>query len=69
MIELTRLNNVKFAVNSDHIETVESSPDTVITLMNGHKYIVRESVDEIIDQIKRFRRSYTLPTTADTSLH
>lgn len=61
MIELTRLNNTKFAVNSDHIETVEANPDTVIMLMNGHKYVVRESVDEIIEQIKQFRRSYTLP--------
>lgn len=61
MIELTRLNNMKFAVNCDHIETVEANPDTVITMMNGHKYVVRESVSDIIEQIKRFRRSYSLP--------
>lgn len=61
MIKLTRLNKISFAVNSDHIETLEASPDTVVTLMNGHKYIVRESVDDIIEQIVAFRRSYSLP--------
>jgi flagellar protein FlbD len=61
MIELTRLNGVKFAVNSDHIEIIEETPDTVITLMNGHKYVVKERVREIISQVQAFRRSYSLP--------
>ena len=61
MIELTRLNDVKFAINSDHIEVIEETPDTVITLTNGHKYIVKERVKEIISQIQAFRRSYSLP--------
>ena len=61
MIELTRLNDVKFAVNSDHIEIIEETPDTVVTLMNGHKYVVKERVKEIISQIQAFRRSYSLP--------
>lgn len=61
MIKLTRLNNAQFAVNCDHIETLEANPDTVVTLVNGHKYIVREKVDDIIDQIVAYRRSYSLP--------
>lgn len=61
MIELTRLNGVRFAINSDHIEIIEETPDTVITLTNGHKYIVKESVREIISSIRSFRSSCSLP--------
>lgn len=61
MIELSRLNGIIFAINPDHIEIVESTPDTVITLTNGHKYVVRESVEDIIERIKGFRKSYSLP--------
>jgi flagellar protein FlbD len=57
MIELTRLKGAKFALNPDQIETAEETPDTVITLLNGHKYIVRESVGEIISRIESFRRN------------
>ncbi len=61
MIELTRLNGVKFAINPDHFEIIEETPDTVITLTNGRKYVVTEPVKEIILQIQAFRRSYSLP--------
>ncbi|MDR1137316.1 MAG: flagellar FlbD family protein [Synergistaceae bacterium] len=57
MIELTRLKGAKFALNSDHIETVEETPDTVLTMLNGHKYVVRESTAEIISRIESFRRN------------
>lgn len=43
MIELTRLNDIKFTLNSDLIETVEEVPDTVITLTTGKKVFVKES--------------------------
>ena len=43
MIELTRLNEVKFSLNSDLIEVIETTPDTVITLTTGKKLIVKES--------------------------
>ena len=56
MIWVTRLNGEKFVINSDHIEIVEANPDTVITLTNGDKYIVKESVDEIIEKVIEFRR-------------
>ncbi|GHV28841.1 flagellar protein FlbD [Synergistales bacterium] len=61
MIELTRLNGTKFVVNSDHIETVEERPDTVITMLNGHKYNVKESTEEIISAIQTFRRHCSKP--------
>lgn len=43
MIELTRLNDTKFTLNADLIETVEEVPDTVITLTTGKKIFVKES--------------------------
>ena len=43
MIELTKLNDVKFTLNSDLIETIEDVPDTVITLTTGKKIFVKES--------------------------
>ncbi|MGZ5546051.1 MAG: flagellar FlbD family protein, partial [Limisphaerales bacterium] len=57
MIRLTRLNNQSLMVNSDLIKFVESSPDTVITLVSGEKIIVREPVDEILRRVVEFRIS------------
>jgi flagellar protein FlbD len=61
MIELTRIKGEKFALNSDQIEMMEQTPDTVVTLLNGHKYLVRETVGEIIDKIEYFRRNSSKP--------
>ena len=61
MIELTKLKGEKFALNDEHIVTMEETPDTVVTLMNGHRYIVKESMREIISLIEAFRRNYTGP--------
>ena len=57
MIRLTRLNNQPLAVNSDLIKFVEQSHDTVLTLINGDKVVVRENVDEVLDRILQFRHS------------
>lgn len=51
MIKLTGMNNKEFVINAEHIEKVEEMPDTIITLTNGNKYIVLESVDEVIDLV------------------
>jgi len=56
MIHLTRLNNTSLTINSDLIKFVEQSPDTVITLLNGEKILVRESAEEVLDRIVDFRR-------------
>lgn len=56
MINLTRLNGGEFTLNSDLIEIMEETPDTVITLTTGHKYIVKESVDTIVSRIKAFKK-------------
>ena len=57
MIQLTRLNSNPIALNSDLIKFVENAPDTVITLINGEKVIVRETSDEVIQRIVEFRRA------------
>jgi flagellar protein FlbD len=57
VIRLTRLNNQPLAVNSDLIKFVEQAPDTVITLVNGEKVIVRETADEVLRRVIEFRRS------------
>jgi flagellar protein FlbD len=57
MIQLTRLNGHPLAVNSDLIKFIEQSPDTVITLLNGEKIVVRENAQDVLDRIVQFRRS------------
>jgi flagellar protein FlbD len=56
MLNLTRLNRVPLVLNSDLIEHIEASPDTVVSLLNGQKLIVRETPDEIVDRVIQFRR-------------
>ncbi len=55
MIKLTRLNGSVYVLNSDLIETVEQTPDTVITTVNTKKYVCRESVDDVIAKIIEFK--------------
>jgi flagellar protein FlbD len=55
VILVTRLNGRAFAVNPDLIERAEGTPDTVVTLVDGTKYVVVEPVLEIIDRIRDFR--------------
>jgi flagellar protein FlbD len=57
VIQLTRLNGNPIALNSDLIKFVENAPDTVITLINGEKVIVRENSEDVIHRIVDFRRS------------
>lgn len=58
MIKLTGLNNKALYLNPDLFEKLEVTPDTVITLSNGKKYVVKESPDEVIELIIQFRRKY-----------
>ena len=57
MIRVTRLNGEHFALNPDLIERVEGHPDTVISLVDGTRYVVSESVDEVLDEIREYRAS------------
>ena len=57
MIRVTRLNGEQFALNPDLIERVEAHPDTVAFLVDGTKYVVKETVDEVLAEIREFRAS------------
>jgi flagellar protein FlbD len=57
MIRLTRINHVPLVLNSDLIELVEVTPDTVITLTTGQKFMVLECPEEVIARVIDFRRS------------
>jgi flagellar protein FlbD len=57
VIRVTRLNGEQFALNPDLIEKVEAHPDTVAFLVDGTKYVVKESVDEVLQEIREFRAS------------
>ena len=56
MIRLTRLNHVPVVLNSDLIETIDTTPDTVITLTTSEKIVVLESAEEVVDRVIHFRR-------------
>lgn len=56
MIKLTKLDGRTFVLNSDLIEHMESTPDTVITITSGKKYIVTNTVDEVVDKIVKYRK-------------
>jgi flagellar protein FlbD len=72
MIRLTRLNHVPLVVNSDLIEHIEITPDTVIVLTTGQKFMVLESADEVIERVVKFRRrlleGLTCPPASVTAL-
>ncbi len=57
MIRLTRLNHGPFILNPDLIEHLQMTPDTVVTLTNGHQFVVLESADEVVSRIVEFRRT------------
>ncbi len=55
MILVTRLNGAVFALNPDLVERADCTPDTVITLVDGTKYVISESVPEFIDLVRQYR--------------
>lgn len=57
MITLTRRNGTRFALNPDLVERVEATPDTVVTLVGGTHYVVVETVEDVVDEVRSFRAS------------
>lgn len=55
VIRVTRLNGELFALNPDLIERVEAHPDTVVFLVDGTRYVVTETVDEVLREIREYR--------------
>jgi len=57
VILVTRLNGPEFALNPDLVERADSTPDTVVTLVDGTKYVIAESVEEFIRLVRLYRAS------------
>jgi flagellar protein FlbD len=55
VVQLTRLGGPVFALNPDLIERAEATPDTVVTLVNGSRYVIRESLEELAELISAYR--------------
>ncbi len=72
MIRLTRINGAPLYLNSDLIEHIDPTPDTVVSLTSGAKFLVMESPDEVCEKVVAFRRScapaYALPHITDPRL-
>ncbi len=73
MIHLTRLNRDLLVLNSDLIEHIEVTPDTVIALTTGQKFLVLQSADEVIERVRLYRQSIlngiaVCPLSADRAL-
>ncbi|MGB8266834.1 MAG: flagellar FlbD family protein [Candidatus Velthaea sp.] len=63
MIALRRLNGQPIMVNADLIESLESTPDTVVTLTSGNKLIVRDRMEEVQEKIIDYQRKVHTPAT------
>ncbi len=57
MIEVRKLNDQAIIVNAELIEFIESTPDTLLTLTTGKKFVIKDTVDEIISKVIQYRRS------------
>ena len=64
MIRLTRLNHVPLILNSDLIEHIDMTPDTIVTLTSGQKFMVLESAEEVVDKVICFRQKLLSPDLA-----
>lgn len=56
MIKLVGLDSKEYVLNADHIEKLEEIPETVITLTNGKKYLVKDTNDEIVRKVIEYKR-------------
>jgi flagellar protein FlbD len=56
LIRVTRLNGQQITLNAEIIECVEACPDTVISLATNNRYLVKESVDEVVEKVIEYRK-------------
>jgi len=61
LILITRFDNKKVVINGELIEMIETTPETLITLTTGKKVIVKESVDEVVEKVKKYKKELNLP--------
>ncbi len=57
MIAVTKLNGEEIIINAEMIELVEKTPDTIISLTTGHKYMVRDTVEQVVKRVIEYKRS------------
>jgi len=57
MIAVTRLDGVSMLLNAEVVAWIEQTPDTMVGLLNGERFLVRESPDELVRRIVAFKRS------------
>jgi flagellar protein FlbD len=72
MIDVTKMNGVNITINAELIETIEETPDTVVTLTTGKKFIVKESRQELKNLVKSYKRecnSFGIESVDTTSVH
>jgi flagellar protein FlbD len=69
VIVVTRLNGGQFGVNPDLIQRVDSAPDTILTLIDGTKFIVEESMADVIAEINEYRAQVLARARELTSPH
>ncbi len=56
MVEVTRFNKETIYINADLIEMIEASPDTVVTMTTGRKFVVSETKEEMVDKIIKYKQ-------------
>jgi len=66
MIKVTRLNGSELYINAEMIIFVEPTPDTVISLANGEKVVIKESPEELVEAIVSYRRRAYAPLTRES---
>lgn len=64
MIVLTRLSGTAFVLNADLIERLDSTPDTVVTLVDGKKYVVAEPMADVVSMVRDYRAEIIAQSTA-----
>ncbi|WP_418790236.1 flagellar FlbD family protein [Phosphitispora sp. TUW77] len=57
MIKVIRMNGSELVINAELIEFIEATPDTVLTLTTGKKFVLKDSVQDLIDKVMEYRRS------------
>lgn len=65
MIKLLKLNGEEFILNCDLIETIEKTPDTIITLTNGKKFLVKDSIETIINKVVIYKQHLYKPISSE----
>ncbi len=61
MIFITKLDNKKVVINAELIELIEQTPETMITTTTGKKVIVKETIEQVVDLVKKYKKELNLP--------